>query len=84
MRDDDMDLELLLGALPQSHSDALRAERVRTRCHRVLARARARTQSVDTGTPLRSRPLEAALVGGFGLVYLCAVALFALKSHGVL
>jgi hypothetical protein len=79
MQDNDMNLERLLNGLPQAHSDDVRAERVRARCQRVL-------QDLRTPGPqdLRTAGLESALVGTFSVIYLCAVALFALKSQGVL
>jgi hypothetical protein len=84
MPDSDMDLDRLLGGLPRSQSDHDRAERVRIQCRRVLLRAQPRTPAVTTAAPRRRRLLESALVGAFGVVYLCAVVLFALKTQGVL
>jgi hypothetical protein len=78
MQDNDRNLERLMGGLPALDSDAVRAERVRARCHRVLAHGKS---APPKGRPCR---LEAALVGAFSVIYLCAVALFALKSQGVL
>jgi hypothetical protein len=71
-----------LQALPHIDSDSARAQRVRARCHTVLVARRARAVRTQGGAARRRRALESAAVGVFSLIYLCAVALFALQLNG--
>lgn len=74
--------ERLLSALPRTDSDPARAKRVRARCHGVLAAKRTPVVDAHSGASRRWRAFESAAVGGFSLIYLCAVALFALRVNG--
>jgi hypothetical protein len=67
MTHDDTQLARLLAQLPAAVPDAARAARVKTRCHRVLARR------VRPPAPRPVSPLEPVLVGGFCLFYLLVV-----------
>ncbi len=80
MRDDWTTVEDVLAELPRPNSDGMRAERVRARCHRALSRSQ---RPAVQSPPLR-RAIESAVVGGFCAVYLCAMAIVALHTHGVL
>jgi hypothetical protein len=71
-----------LGGLPAATADAARSDRVRARCHEVLSRHRLAAERAATRS--RARRLEPALVGGFCLMYLTAVAVGALRAHGLL
>jgi hypothetical protein len=73
-----------LAGLPRSESDARRSSRVRSRCHAILARQRAPVPALGSGSGRHRRALESAVVGGFCVIYLCAVAFVALRSHGLL
>lgn len=80
MRDDWTTVEAVLSELPRPNSDGMRAERVRARCHRALSGSR--RPGVQPPPPRRA--IESAVVGGFCAVYLCALVLVALHTHGVL
>ena len=74
----------VLSRLPAAAPDASRSERVRARCHAVLARRRRREARSRVGAPLALRPIETALVGGFCVCYVAAVILEALWAQGFL
>jgi len=74
----------ILARLPAAAPDALRSERVRARCHAVLARRQPREARSGNGVGLARRVIEPALVGGFCLCYVSAVILDALRSQGIL
>ncbi|MEO6222452.1 MAG: hypothetical protein ABIP90_04320 [Vicinamibacterales bacterium] len=80
MRDEWMGVEDVLAELPRSNPDTARSQRVRARCHAAMTRRRG--GQVKAGS--FSRAVESAVVGGFCAVYLCALTLIALHSHGVL
>lgn len=84
MTDDEAAVETLLAGLPRPNSDALRSDRVRARCHRVLARRQTPAVRSQLGRSRAWRAVESAIVGGFCTVYLSLIALMALQSHGVL
>lgn len=82
INDDESAVVMMLAGLRQSDSDASRSERVRARCHKVLAHNRpavipARRQRLQ-------RALEFAVVGGFCAVYLSAVTVLALQTRGLM
>ena len=64
-------VEDVLASLPRPNPDAVRSQRVRTRCHKKLTR------------PPRRRTVEAAVVGSFCAVYLWALLLMALRTHAL-
>ena len=74
----------ILSRLPAAVPDASRSERVRARCHDVLARQRRREARSRDSVRLAPRLIETALVGGFCLCYVSAVILEALWSQGLL
>ena len=82
MNDDWTGVEDVLRELPRTNSDSVRAERVRQRCHKTLARPRslpAIARSAKMG-----RTFESVVVSGFCAVYFLGVALMALRTHGLL
>jgi hypothetical protein len=83
-RDDAAALEQLLAGLPRSDSDGSRFERVRSRCHDVLARGRQRVVRSESRAVRIGRVLESVMVCGFCLIYLSAVVVLALRSQGML
>ena len=58
--------------------DAARADRVRARCHSLLAARRASVERARRRADLWKRVLAPALVGGFCIIYICAVIVDAL------
>lgn len=82
MIDDEAAVVTLLEGLARSDSDALRSDRVRARCHRVLARRQTLVVRSRPGRSQAWRVLESAIVGGFCTVYLTLIALIALQSRG--
>ena len=74
----------ILSRLPAATPDASRSERVRARCHAVLARRRRREARSRDSARLAPRLIETALVGGFCFCYVSAVILEALWSQGFL
>lgn len=80
--DDELAVAIMLANLPQPDSDALRSERVRARCHKILERKRATTPR-DERRPVRLQHVfEFVVVGGFCIVYLSAVTALALQTRG--
>ncbi|OFW05057.1 MAG: hypothetical protein A3H96_06000 [Acidobacteria bacterium RIFCSPLOWO2_02_FULL_67_36] len=69
-----------LERLPPAGPDAARAERVRTRCHKALARQAAQRPSRP---PAKWRRWEPALIGGLCLAYLTEVLHEALHLYGL-
>jgi hypothetical protein len=69
----------LLADLPGAKPDDARADRIRSRCHAVLARRR----RPRLGALARRRVWE-PVVAGLGGVYLAAIIVFALGLYGVL
>jgi hypothetical protein len=74
----------ILSRLPAATPDASRSERVRARCHAVLARRQRKEERARNGAGVAPRVIESALVGGFCLCYVSAVILDALLSQGLL
>lgn len=74
----------LLAALRRRDSDRVRAERVRRRCHGVLARGRAPVIQTPARAARIWRVVESVVVGGFCVIYMCAVAVMAIQAHGAL
>ncbi len=82
--DDNETVLRILSRLPMATPDASRSERVRARCHTVLARRQRRAMRAGNRARLRPRALELALVGGFCVCYVSAVILEALWARGIL
>jgi hypothetical protein len=74
----------ILSRLPMATPDASRSERVRARCHTVLARRQRRAMGAGNRARLVPRALELAIVGGFCVCYVSAVILEALWARGIL
>jgi len=72
-------LSQLLADLPNDEPNEARADRIRSRCHAVLARRR----QPRFGALTRGRVWE-PMVAGLGGVYLAAIIVFALGLYGVL
>jgi hypothetical protein len=85
VNDDWTTVEEMLSGLPRANSEASRSERVRARCHNTLSGSR-RPGVPESGVrlPRLRRASESVAVGGFCAVYLCVLALIALRTHGVL
>lgn len=58
--------------------DAGRADRVRARCHGLLAARRVAIERAHRRAVLWKRVLAPALVGGFCIIYICEVIVSAL------
>ena len=84
INDDESAVEMMLAGLPQSDSDALRLERVRARCHKVLAHSRPTAIRAERRPRRLQRAFEFVMVGGFCVVYLSAVTILALQTQGLL
>lgn len=83
INDDESAAAMMLANLPQSNPDASRSERVRARCHKVLAQPRPAV--IRAGRPRRlQRAFELVMVGGFCVVYLSVVAVTVLQTKGLL
>ena len=82
MTSDDTRMEKLLAELPPAEPDAARSARVRAHCLHILSKS----SSAGTTTPHRPRRtvrlVASAMAGGFCLVYLFAIAAFALRFRG--
>jgi hypothetical protein len=74
----------ILSRLPMATPDPARSERVRARCHIVLARRQRRAMRTGNRPRQAPRALELALVGGFCVCYVSAVILEALWARGIL
>ena len=74
----------ILSRLPIATPDASRSERLRARCHTVLARRQRKAMRAGNRVRQASRALELALVGGFCVCYVSAVILEALWARGIL
>lgn len=74
----------ILSRLPMATPDASRSERVRARCHTVLARRQRKAMHAGNRASQAPRALELALVGGFCVCYVSAVILEALWVGGIL
>ena len=85
-------LSRLLGELPQAESDQARSDRLRSRCHAILANQRSRTTARQpTPSGLRHSaiglrkasawPWESAVVG-VGCLYFAGVIREALQVYG--
>jgi hypothetical protein len=64
--------------LPAIAADPARADRVRARCHGVLAARRASLERSRRRAAFWKRVVAPALVGGFCIIYICAVIVDAL------
>lgn len=84
INDNEAVVEMMLADLPQSDSDASRSERVRARCHKVLAHRRPAMILAERRPRRLQRAFEAVMVGGFCVVYLSAVTILALQTRGLM
>jgi hypothetical protein len=82
--DDNETVLRILSRLPMATPDASRSERVRGRCHTVLARRQRRAMRAGNRARRAPRALELALIGGFCVCYVSAVILEALWARGIL
>ena len=83
MNDDWTTVEGALSGLASAAPDAARAERVREKCHRKLARPHLRASRYGRQSPF-IRGLESAVVGGFCAVYVSLLVLIALRTRGLM
>lgn len=74
----------MLSRLSPAAPDASRSERVRARCHAVLARGVRRQARSENDAGRVARVIEPVLVGGFCLCYVSAVIFDALRAQGLL
>jgi hypothetical protein len=70
--------------VPVLQPDAARTERLRTRCHGVLARRHQQAErSKQRGTSYRTLTLDAALLGALSVVYLLGLVYDVLRLHAL-
>lgn len=70
-------LSRVLGELSQAESDRARSDRLRSRCHAMLAKQRPRTAAGRSG-----RRLWEPVVVGMGCLYLAGIVREALQVYG--